>query len=183
MKRSLSIKAAKVLAVAVLGLLLLGSGYSPHLPTTDSAGSVHAFTLQSGYPSGVTWNTNFVIQNKSSDTATVIVDYYDMDTGDKVSAASENYSIGANASTSVRPGNNSNLSSGKRYSVVVSSSKSVAAIVNEFAQSPSTLDMSYVAATQGSTTIYMPNVIRNYFGWNSPLYIQNASTSDGTATI
>ncbi|MHB1415757.1 MAG: hypothetical protein ACYC1C_10940 [Chloroflexota bacterium] len=131
----------------------------------------------------VTWQSPFVVQNVDTVDATEVqVQFIDLNTGDPVKVLSLG-SLAAGKSVAVRPYSIPDLGPGK-YSVVVSADAKVTAIVNQVG---GTLAGSYVGAMGGAlvgtTTINFPNIVRNYSGWNSPFYIQNASDSDTTATV
>lgn len=170
-KRLLLLGAPTVGAMALMQIMATGA---PAQVQPFNVGGTDKVTADGAYPSGVTWNTPFIIQNLGTGTATVQVDFYKI--GDQTRALS--YSAGtiaAGASLPVRPNNISDLATNQKYSVVISSDQPVGAVVNEAATNRL---MSYVGATSGGSTVYAPNITKNYAGYNTVIYIQNVGSTN-----
>jgi len=122
------------------------------------------------------------------DTASVLVQFYDIDTGTEISDAMQGFSILPGRAQPVRPWGIANLPDGGKYSVVVSSSQPVAAIVNhhDLPYDPTrvnTRSMSAIGFGSGGQRVYCPNINKEYAGWNTPFYIQNTGSASTNVTI
>lgn len=157
---------------AVALMQVMATGAPAQVQPANSTGTDRV-TADAAYPPGVTWNTPFVIQNLGTSTATVVVDFYPISGGAPVTHSPG--TIPAGASLPVRPANIGELDKNQKYSVVISSDQPVGAVVNESATNRL---MSYVGATTGSGTVYLPNYTKNYSGYNTVLYVQNVGTTD-----
>jgi hypothetical protein len=129
-------------------------------------------------------SSGFQLQNRSTtDTATVAITYYD-DSGTAVET--DNDTINANASKSYYVPNVLGQPDG-RYSVIVSSSQELFALVNEVTASGATPN---VAATHSGfsgdeigSPLYIPWVVCSYYNYNSMVAVQNAGSGDTTITV
>ena len=76
------------------------------------------------------------------------------------------------------------LPADSQFSVVIRSfGASIVAVVNEQEGSGSRAEaMSYVGFSQGATTVWLPNVVRRFFGYHTPIIIQNLGLAAATAT-
>lgn len=144
---------------------------------------VSARELLSDYPPGITWTSTFVVQNRGSTTATIQVDFYSNPTGTVLAAASQVLTAGPGGSAVVRPANISGLTSNSRYGAVVASDQPIASIVNLFTGDEPRMLSSYSNVLSPTTTAYLPDLARDYAGFNTPFSIQNASSSVGTYTV
>lgn len=142
--------------------------------------SVPAFA-QGSYPPGITWNSPFVVQNMGSTTAMVYVEYYRIADGAFISTATESFSLQPGRGRLVDPKLNPdpNLTAGL-YSVVISSDEPVAAVVSEEATKH---QMGYTGLPAGGEKVYLPNITKNYYTFNTPFYIQNSGSSTTSVTI
>jgi len=128
-----------------------------------------------------TWVSSFTVQNPSTtETASVSVEIYD---SSGTSVWTDSTTIAAGQSQLWYVPNLSGLADG-RYSVVVSSSIPVVAITNLQSSSPNT-GGSYggVADTETRTTLYLPGVYYEYYGYISAIALQNADTADADISI
>ena len=159
--------ASAVVAVVAVGQLALGgaAGVSSIATAEDLA-----------------WQTPFVIQNVDGSSATAVqVQFVDVNSGN-VAKSVDLGPLAAGRSVAVRPHSYTDLASGK-YSVVVSSDAKISAIVN---QSSGRLNGSYLGLSSlraSGSSVSFPNVVRNYAGWNSPLYVQNAGNAATAVTV
>ena len=137
-----------------------------------------------GGPTG--WYTPFIIQNTGAANTDLEVSFYKFTDGTCV----ERLSVAA-----LKPGTsyannpndnaaNANLPDSSQFSVVVRSfGASIVGVVNEHQGTGDQAEaMSYSGFTSGGTSIYLPNITRNFFGWDTPFIIQNLGTSTVTAT-
>jgi len=142
-------------------------------------------TRRLGGPNG--WDTPFYVQNAGSAAATVEAAFYFFDTGGF--ATCHKYSnVGVGASIVDDPNLASDLLDGKQYSVVVKSfgSASVAAVNQAQTTTAGALEaLSYSGFNGGTTTVYLPNVTRRFYGYDVPLIVQNlgAASANVTATF
>jgi hypothetical protein len=137
-----------------------------------------------GGPSG--WNTPFIIQNTGATGANLEVSFYKFSDGACVSRLNVT-GLQAGTSYSNDPadnGKNPTLPNDAQFSVVVKSfGASIVGVVNEVQGSGSRFEaMSYNGFTAGATTVNLPNITRQFFGYNTPFIIQNLGTSTVTAT-
>lgn len=136
---------------------------------------------QSSYPPGTVWRSPFVVQNMGDSKATVYVDYYRMSDGSHIASAMETFDLEPGRAKAVRPYLNPDpaLTDGL-YSVVVSGTRPLAAIVNELATGR---EMAYNALQPGTQKVFMPNVTKEYYTFSTPFYIQNSGDVDATVTL
>ena len=82
------------------------------------------------------------------------------------------------------PNNDVDLPHDTQFSVVVRSFMTdVVAVVNEHAGSGAQAESaSYVGASSGSTSVFLPNITRRFFGFFTPFIIQNLGSVTTTAT-
>jgi hypothetical protein len=132
------------------------------------------------------WNTPFVVQNDGTSSTNITATYYKFTDG-SLAATFGPYNIGQNLSHPFRPYSDTpttgSLQDGTQYSVVVTSdSQPIISIVNEV--NSTTEAMSYRGfSTTGSTlNVSMPNITRNYVGWNTPFVVQNIGTGSTNVT-
>jgi hypothetical protein len=136
---------------------------------------------QGSYPPGTVWRSPFVVQNMGDSQATVYVDYYRMSDGAHIASATETFDLEPGRARAVRPYLNPDpaLTDGQ-YSVVISGTRPLAAIVNELATGR---EMAYNALHPGSQKVFLPNITKQYYGFSTPFYIQNSGEVDAIVTI
>ncbi len=123
-----------------------------------------------------TYTSGFQLQNLDPETATVSIVFYNQDG-----------SIEASVPDSV-PGNGSKtyfpltVTDGFNGSVVISSDKRVAAIGNILGDG-GLAAASYSAATEGSTNVQIPLLMKNNSGYNTWFNVQNTGASDASVTV
>jgi hypothetical protein len=147
---------------------------------------VSIVVAQVSYP--LPFFTSYQLVNLGNSPATITIDYYNA-SGQVVSGASKSFpSVGPGASVTVLQAvDDPNLGSG-RFSVVVSSSQPVAAVVNQqLGQSGSTSSTppfsSYSGAASGATSVTIPVVMHNWFGYYTDVFIQNVGSGPANVTI
>jgi hypothetical protein len=79
----------------------------------------------------------------------------------------------------------SDLPDDSQFAVVAQSFMApVVGVVNEQAGVGARAESaSYTGATAGSTSVFLPNIVRKFFGFHTPFIIQNLGTAQTTATI
>ena len=185
-------RGAKSLIVAaglVVGLLGPSSIASPL--TSSAAARAQAAPLAAPTTALVTGVT---VQNLSaSSPATVEIHFYSLDSGAEVpGTAISGVTLPPLGQQTWYVPTKTSLPSGFIGSAVVSSDQPVAAIINTEAPtstgtSPS--DPFRVGTTAGvdltqiGSTLYVPQIMRNYAGWNSTIYVQNAGANTTTVTV
>lgn len=151
----------KVIYSLVLALILVGS---------------HIVLAQYADP----WYTSYQVQNLGSEPADIVVDYYD-ENGVVQSAAQKTFSDvpPGGSVTVVQFSDDPNLGTG-RFSAVISADQPIAAIVNQqlvpsgaTGFTPIQPFSSYSGASEGSTTVILPVVMYNWYGYYTEFYIQN----------
>jgi hypothetical protein len=138
-------------------------------PTRGVKGPRFAFSYTSG----------FQVQNLSSSTANITLTYYNQD--GTVNTA-PNDTIAANSSKTYYPIHPSGSFNG---SVVVSSDQQVASVVNVLGSGTTNAGASYVGATQGSTSVSLPLLMKNHGtgNYNTWFNVQNTGSTDATVTV
>jgi hypothetical protein len=116
-------------------------------------------------------------------TASITAEFYSLETG---SSTPEHIEVcpatAPGDNCTIRPHwlSDTDLPAGQ-YSVVISSSEPVGAIANVYTASGNL--MAYGASSPTGSTLYFPNFNKNYAGWNTPVYIQNAGSSATTVGL
>jgi len=132
------------------------------------------------------WNSYAAVQNTTADTAQVTIRYYNASDGAEQAAAAQTVSIHGYSTYIFRQSENASLPSSWTGSVVVSGTQALAGIVNFF-NAGGTPELaafcSYNAFGAGATKLYVPRLVRNYYGYQGGLTIQNVGTADATVTI
>jgi len=137
------------------------------------------------------FDSEIVIQNTDDANATTLsAEFYDA-AGNKLGTTVDLGTLGANRaitwplSDTKFAGLPSGNANGLFGAVITSSATNIAGITNVWATTPTAKTASYNAFTAGSTTLYAPNLMNNYYGFGSALSIQNidqSATATGTVT-
>ena len=130
------------------------------------------------------WYSSYQVQNLGGDPADIIVNYYDSAGAVQTSASKSFTDVPANGSvTVVQFTDDPNLAAGT-YSAVISADQPIAAIANQqlvptgaTAFTPSQPFSSYSGASAGSTTVIIPVIMYNWFGYYTEMYIQNVGSA------
>jgi hypothetical protein len=131
-----------------------------------------------------TWNTYMAIQNTTSASVEIKIQYYDRTSGAEVVSAAQTVTIAANSGYVAYPETNGNLpatfyGSAKITSMNPTTAK-IGVIVNFYnigTDYQTSQLQSYNAFPAGAKTLYAPRVVRKYYGYNSGISIQNVSSS------
>ncbi len=117
------------------------------------------------------WTTPLVIQNIDSGTGMIFNVFVD-DNSEVINGYGKDISQGQSAS--FNPQHIDQVYSGFQGSSFSSGNINLAGIVNEHSNLSS---MAYEAISQGSDKVYLPNITKSYFGWTTPIIIQNMNTT------
>ena len=135
-----------------------------------------------GGPSGFV--TPFIVQNTSNGLITSLqIDFYRFSDGALVTRR-EICVLRPGTSFADVPNNDTDLPHDSQFSVVVRSFMTdVVAVVNEHAGSGGQAESaSYVGASTGANSVFLPNITRRFFGFFTPFIIQNLGSVTTTAT-
>ncbi len=125
--------------------------------------------------------TTIIIQNTSNNIQTVTATFYDAN-GKQVTSKSA--SIPGYASYSFEQESMSELAANTAYSAQVVSTVPLASIVNIYGRGSYDKQLySFNGFTKGSDKLYLPIVMRNYFGFNTGTTIQNIGAHDATVNV
>jgi hypothetical protein len=131
-----------------------------------------------GGPQG--FQTPFIVQNTGTSSTNLEVTFYKF--SDASCVARRNVpNLAPGASFADVPNNDTDLPDDTQFSVTVRSfGNTVVSVVN---QHKGTIEAdAYSAAATGASTVYLPNVVRRFFGFHSPAIIQNLGQASTVAT-
>ncbi|HET8568176.1 MAG TPA: carboxypeptidase-like regulatory domain-containing protein [Candidatus Limnocylindria bacterium] len=135
-----------------------------------------------GGPSGFV--TPFIVQNTSPGLITSLqIEFYRFSDGALITRR-ELCVLRPGTSFADVPNNDIDLPHDTQFSVVVRSFMTdVVAVVNEHAGSGGSAESaSYIGASAGATSVFLPNITRRFFGFFTPFIIQNLGSATATAT-
>ncbi|MGH2498984.1 MAG: S8 family serine peptidase, partial [Candidatus Limnocylindria bacterium] len=166
------------------GILTLGS------PSACAPGSTATPTMTNhlpnitktlGGPSGFT--TPFVVQNAGTVPTTLEIEFKSFATGQCVWRNTVG-GLAPGASFADVPSNDTLLPPDSQFSVVVKSfGAPIVSVVNQHAGTGARSEaMSYVGSAGGSTSVFLPNVVRRFFGFHTPFVMQNLGVETTVAT-
>ncbi|HLZ47153.1 MAG TPA: hypothetical protein VKR80_00710, partial [Candidatus Limnocylindria bacterium] len=122
-----------------------------------------------GGPQG--FQTPFIVQNTGTSSTNLEVTFYKFSDASCVARRSIP-NLAPGASFADVPNNDTDLPDNTQFSVTVRSfGNTVVSVVNQHKGSIEA--DAYSAAATGATTVYLPNVVRRFFGFHSPAIIQN----------
>ncbi len=123
--------------------------------------------------------TGFSVANLDpSNPAAIVITYYNQDGTTNVNPVSD--TIPAGGVNSYFP---IHSTAGFDGSAVISSDREVAAIVNVLGDNGTFGGADYGGFSGGSTTSYIPQVLRNFFGISTWFNVQNTGTEDAVVTV
>ena len=141
-----------------------------------------AFAPSTAQAAALSYDSCFQVQNlDSANAANIVISYYAQ--GDPTSVDVPD-SIPANSSTTYCPLDA--IDPGFNGSVVISSDREIAAIANVTGASPSWsgFDASYAGFTEGATSVSVPLLMKDNYGFNTWFNVQNAGgTADAAVHI
>ncbi len=120
------------------------------------------------------WDTPFIVQNVGTVPTNLQISYYSFATGALV-ICQKIQNLRPSASFADIPNKDSFLSDDSQFSVVVQSfGANVVSVVNEQAGTGARSEaMSYAGYSSGSSSVFLPNITRRFFGYDTPFIIQN----------
>ncbi len=164
----------------------------PMVGTPTSTVYLPNVTKTLGGPTG--WQTPFIIQNTGTAATTIEVSFFRFSDGECITRRGATLAPGT--SFADVPNNDADLPGDTQFSVVVRSfGATIVGVVNEHAGVGARAEaLAYDGFNAGSTKVSLPNVTRRFFGFVTPIIIQNlgsdttaASASfvsfDGTSTL
>jgi hypothetical protein len=125
-----------------------------------------------------TWNSYLAVQNAAGDSVDVTVTYKDKD-GNDIPAATENATIPANSNKVFYQAGNAGLPAGFLGAATVSADDGtsnlavVANFYNSGTSSGTAQFHSYNGFVSGANKLLIPRIVRNFYGYNGGLTIQN----------
>jgi len=170
-----------------------GTGASPYRIATagavsEEAGAPIAYVPQVMKTLGGTWNSYIAVQNTSMANVAVTVTYKDRNGVDQGSAT-EHATVPGQSNKVFYQADNAGLAAGFLGSAVVSAddgTTKLAVLVNLYnnaADSSNAQFLSYNGVSTGGQKLFVPRFVRNYYGYNGGLSIQNIGAADTTVTI
>jgi hypothetical protein len=129
------------------------------------------------------WYTPFIVQNTGSVATTLNVSFYRFTDGSLVTCRTIP-NLAPGTSFADVPTNDLDLPFDAQFSVVVKSfGSTIVSVVNEHAGSGARSEaMSYDGVASGSTSVFLPNITRRFFGFDTPFIMQNLGAVQTTAT-
>lgn len=135
------------------------------------------------------WNSYFSVQNTTADEVTVQVTYKDR-YGNDIPAATETIVLAGYSNHVSYQNANPNLPEpflgSARIAVTQPAGARIAVLVNFYnngADSGTSQFHSYNGMAGGATKLYMPRVVRRFYGYNSGITVQNISEVSTTMTV
>lgn len=128
------------------------------------------------------WDTPFIVQNTGTVATTLQVSFYGFTNGALV-VCRKVQNLQPGASFADIPDKDGDLPDSSQFSVVVQSfGANVVSVVNEQAGTGSRAEaMSYAGYSSGSANVFLPNITRRFYGYDTPFIIQNLDTNPITA--
>ena len=135
-----------------------------------------------------TWSSYIAVQNATSSDVNVTVTYKDR-FGADVPAATETSSVKAQSNKVFYQTDNAGLPNGFVGAATVSAAGGTAGLAvtvnfyNSSSSSSTAQFQSYNGFSSGASKLLVPRIVRNYYGYNSGMSIQNVGTSGTTVKI
>ncbi len=171
---------------------------------TGTATDPYRFSTSAGFSSATTsatmyapqvmknlagaWSSYIAAQNTTSADVAVTVSYKDS-AGNPVPAATESNTIPANSNHVFYQTDNANLPSPFIGAATISADDGISKLAvtvnfyNNASSSSAAQFHSYSGFNAGANKLYVPRVVRNFYGYNSGLSIQNVGASATTVSI
>jgi hypothetical protein len=160
------------------------AGSSAGLDSSQAAAVLYAPQVMKALAG--TYNSYIAVQNTDSAAIQVTVSYKDRN-GNAFPAADETVSIKPQATHLFYQASNANLPNGFLGGATVTSTGGklvgAAAFYNSGATAGTAQFHAYNTFSAGGTKLFAPRIVRNYYGYNSGLSIQNIGTAAGTVKI
>ena len=129
-----------------------------------------------GGPGG--WDTPFIIQNIGTTPTDIQLDFYRFADGSLVTSRVVP-GLAPGTSYADIPATDQDLPDDTQFSLVVHSyGAPIATVINQAQGSGDRMQAAaYVGSTTGATTLYLPNVTRRFYGYDTPFIVQNLGTA------
>ena len=131
------------------------------------------------------FQTPFIVQNTGSVATDLEVTFNSFATGACVLRKIKT-ALQPGTSQAYSPNDEAQLPADSQFSVIIKSyGANVVAVVNQHqaVQSATRAEaLSYVGFSSGGTTVFLPNIVRRFFGFHTPFIMQNLGTAPTTAT-
>jgi len=139
-----------------------------------------------GVSYGLPWNTSYQIANLGDGAANVRVDYYNADGVTTPGMARDFPNVPVGGSITVLQATEATLGTGM-WSAVVSADQPIAAVANQQTDSGNGDSQppfsSYSGASEGATSVLLPVVMYNWYGYYTEVMIQNVGGGQATVNI
>jgi hypothetical protein len=161
-------------------------GTSAGLADTETAATMYAPQVMKNLAG--TWSSYIAVQNTDPANVEVDVTYKDS-AGNDLPLAKETHSIPGFSNKVFYQASNANLPNDfvGAATIKANDGSSKLAVTVNFYNSGSSSETaqlhSYNGFSQGGTQLYVPRIVRNFYGYNGGLSIQNIGTSSTTVTI
>ncbi|GAB4500580.1 MAG: hypothetical protein Fur0035_01200 [Anaerolineales bacterium] len=157
--------------------------------STNSGGSYGAISAPAtvwyapnAYSNYYNYNTNFVVQNVTAAPVDVTVEI--INSAGTVVATQTATAVPAYAYTNFEQAGLTGLSANVNYSAKITGTGAIAVESNIYGQGAVTNELySYGLFTSGSTTVYVPSIMKNYYGYLTALTVQNLGASTANVTV
>ena len=151
--------------------------------TASAAQTVYLPNVTKTFGGASGWQTPFIIQNTGVATTTLEITYKRF-LNSACAVRRTVTDLGPGTSFADVPNNDNDLPGNTQFAVVIRSfGGSVVSVVNQHAGGGARAEaMAYVGASSGSTSVFLPNIVRRFFGYVTPFIIQNLGTTETTAT-
>jgi hypothetical protein len=127
--------------------------------------------------------TTVIVQNATGSAQDITLDIYPPGSSTPVKSQTQT-EVPAYASVSFEQEGLAELSNNVAYSARVTAADDVAAIVNIYGRSVADNQLySYNAVQSGATTVYVPQLMNNYYGYNTSLTVQNIGADPTHVTV
>ena len=132
------------------------------------------------------FDSEMVIQNTGTEDATVSAKFFNQNGGQIATAnlgtikanAARTFTVGTFTTTPELPSGREGI-----FGAVVTSDQNITGIVNIWRSTPRTGVASYTGFTEGSTMLYAPAILVDYYDFISALTLQNVGTTNAQVTI
>lgn len=161
-------------------------GTSAGFADTETAPTMYAPQVMKAFAGA--WSSYIAVQNTTTSSVNVTVSYKDRN-GNSISAATETVSIPGQSNHVFYQTDNANLPIGFLGAATISAqdgTSGLAVTVNFYnsGSSSSTAQLhSYNGFAGGANKLFVPRIVRKYYGYNGGLSIQNVGSSATTVTI
>lgn len=127
--------------------------------------------------------TTVIVQNATGTSQDITLDIYPPGSSSAVKTQTQS-NVPAYSSVSFEQEGLAELSNNVAYSARVTATGDVAPIVNIYGRSTADNQLySYNAVQSGATTVYVPQLMNDYFGYNTSLTVQNIGTDPTHVTV